>query len=760
MKKNKISAFAMAALTASSLWLGSCKDDFSEEDLINAQQERADEQSAENIAVINGSNVTYRVNLHSNQEPQTGVSVSVTDQGTGEQTTATTDDSGNAVFADIPLGAKLVEVRSEGHANMSWVVDFGEPVQGRHYQMSNGNAFALEVAEFSKVEMLQTEGMQTATITGKVSIETDLTNDAPEVPQDLVLRANLDATVPSSHSSSSDGFGSSIYVSGSLTFTEGGVATATVDNTTGEYTLRVPATDEESPVEIILPMVEADQTLLHDHLNGVEVGPQLSTLPARFGPKVTAKATPDVPGTIAVFPEPPPPGRGVSFDFVGESTEMFGSSNILNGDVIELVNGSSVGNNAGFANVSNGEGYQSSPTLTVSAPDLTDVQGGVQAELSPVMRWELTSFTITDGGAGYNAIDNFNYAIRAFDAGNNELTLYSDEDLNFGGPLVGSIGAPVPSDVTGGLILDNYAIVIGNNGFEPNVVYTNEPVDRFELTITAPSDTPATNQLNYNGQLTHIELIEIGDGYRDNPTVNIEGGSPTTPASFELVTRRQWVLQVDNSTNTQPYVVPPANGYAPTFTAEIINAVSGLPSPSNLDNAEINENGVITDVNDADNLIQMSVENGNVVLPEGLVGNSWVTSESYEKPRLLFIEPQHKRAAAPITVNSDGEITDITYSDATTGRGYDAPFTMEVVSLSGTGSGVDFVLELGSGSNLGFRLASITLINGGSGYLGNNIDVQQSSTNIVLEDISSGQTYVRDINYGTGATLDDVLPPN
>ena len=67
MKKNKISAFAMAALTASSLWFGSCKDDFSEEDLINAQQERADEQSAENIAVINGSNVTYRVNLHSNQ---------------------------------------------------------------------------------------------------------------------------------------------------------------------------------------------------------------------------------------------------------------------------------------------------------------------------------------------------------------------------------------------------------------------------------------------------------------------------------------------------------------------------------------------------------------------------------------------------------------------------------------------------------------------------------------------------------------------
>ena len=755
MKKNKISAFALAALTVSSLWLGSCKDDFSEEDLINAQQERADEQSAENIAVINASNVTYRVNLHSNQEPQVGVSVSITDQSTGELSSTTTDASGNAIFTDINLGAKLVQVVSENHADMSWVVDFGEPTEGRHYQILNGNAFALEVAEFSKVEMVQTTGMQTATVTGLVSIETDLTNRSSEVPQDLVLRANLDGFVNASHSNPGNSSFSSIYVEGSLTFTEGNIASATVNNETGEYTLQVPATEDGSFVEIILPLVEADQTLAHSFLNGVEVGPQVSTVPARFGPGVEAKETPNVDGTIAVFPEPAAPGRGVAFDFVAPPTGIFGTSAANN---IFLLENGLTSFSSGIINGSMGEGYQSTPSLTVSEPNLTEEQGGVQAELTPVMRWELPSFNITAGGDGYAVNSSFDYEIRAFNSDDEQITFFSDEGFGTFTTVVGSFENPVTSDDTGSLNAETYEVQISQVGFDNNIVYTNQPVARFEVAVPGTAGTQPTITLTYNGMVEFIRVDNEGDGYTDNPSITFEGGSPTTPANFELRASKQWIIEVDNTSVTQSYLIPPDQGETANFVAEIVNELDGSTFNSNLAAAEVDENGFITAI-DATFLDELLTENGNVVLPQGPLSHWATVFLSFEKPRLLFVEPEHERATADVTVNDDGEITFINIVNG--GLGYPAPFGLEIVSLSGTGSGVDFVLDIDGDENTGYFADGLVLINGGSGYLGPDINIEQSnSTQDLSFVLKNGQTAIQNIDYGTGATLDDVLPPN
>lgn len=231
--KNRVLQFFALFLAASMLF--SCQDEFTEEDALNAQQQI-------DVAV-------YVYNAATAEEaPVAGATVTLI-QG-GETRTATTDDSGAAIFNDAKVGGFIYTVDGD---NFSKVVEEGD----------------FEAADFRQgqetflVGVYPSDAENTAIIKGRVAIEMDLTNKTTEYASGIELLAFVELN------------------EGTKTF-----AVTTDEN--GYYEFSVPADfDEATDVEIRFPDLELSQSIAYRKLatesgSFPEVLPEIKEYPVLF----------------------------------------------------------------------------------------------------------------------------------------------------------------------------------------------------------------------------------------------------------------------------------------------------------------------------------------------------------------------------------------------------------------------------------------------------------------------------------------------
>jgi hypothetical protein len=154
----------------------------------------------------------------------------------------------------------------------------------------------------------------------------------------------------------------------------------------------------------------------------------------------------------------------------------------------------------GIALSSAGVGYETAPTISISAPDIS---GGVQAVATATLSaaGNLKSINRTAGGAGYTVAPTITIT---------------------GG---GGSGATATAAVSDGAIT-GFTVTNAGSGYTsvPSVTITADAGD----TITAPASGTAV--LGYS--VASVTVSTAGTGYSAAPTVTITGGgNPTTPAT-------------------------------------------------------------------------------------------------------------------------------------------------------------------------------------------------------------------------------------
>ncbi|TXN35573.1 carboxypeptidase regulatory-like domain-containing protein [Flagellimonas hymeniacidonis] len=723
----------------------SCKNDFSEEDVLQSQKELTQEQAKENAAAITLASglLDYSITLHDDESPVAEATITITNQKDGSVATTTTDQNGNALFVDILLGGYHVAVSATSFANFSYMVDFGSLLEGVHYQNINNKIVPIETSEASKIEVFRLDGESAATIKGVVSIETDLTNSAPEVPQDITIRANLDAEVNAQHSrlENSNGVGNtSIYIEGSFTFTQGNIGIALVDNTSGEYSMQVPANVKGTEIELLFPLVEAGQRLAYSNINGADEAPQVGVLPAVFGPDITPTTTPAIPNVIAEFDPVPLPGRGFTMPI-----ERRGRNSILPAQLNGLIDDFPIEED--FPNVkfraTQGSGYQISPTVTITAPEsVIDTIAGIHAD----MLWDFQSITITDGGSGYNPFQDV--FVRARFTLEDDMT--SDVFL-----------AIVEADGSGSLPTG----IIDLNVPEE---FTHQVFD-VELIFGATPGTLPTGTLTYSGKVDVFHVYYAGFGYTTVPDFEISGGDPTEPATLEVTDMAfRHFTELDNSTISQPYVLLPEIQYTyANVPGNKITDTRFLASNLNED-GDFSVGQIIDPLEDylkvEDHGLDFNKSVLNTVGNSGKKVHAYLDQMSYITPEVLIIEPEHEQTTASVIIK-DGEITGL--ENIYVGRGYNSAYGLTLKTLDG-------LTEAGSGATIaltGFLedlvttehtwSENYTITNPGSGYSEHaNIAEEPFSGPVGAITVKNGEVKIINVNYGTGRPVDDLGTSN
>ena len=777
MKRNKNYFSIIGIVLACGVLITSCADNFDEEELLLRQQERSDriaaqeaaeeaaDEAAEEVlsaanaaALAAAANLTYTITLHSDDLPVADADVLLTNQNGGSTAAVTTDANGNAIFTDIDLGGYNVAISSDNHLNASYLVDFGSPQDGVHYEWVNGSIVALEQSEASKIELLELNGTQTATIKGNVEIETDLTNTTPEVPLDITIRANLDnfngLFEHTNNSFNGSNSASTFYINGSYSLTEGDIGSADVDPNTGAYSMMVPAQEDGTTIELLFPLVETDQTLGFSSVNGQDVGAQVGTQAAVFGPDITASATPNLGGVVAQFPEPEAPGRGFSVGNFERMPADINAGNTFN-EVPYSINGFPLDAFSGSRTRGNqGSGYLLTPTVTASAPDLM----GSNAEnitIEAWMNWTLES-------VAYAAQPALTY-------GPNELITISLEISDVNGVQdiydLATINAGVAGDLVADSVdVDPLLLMAPGGG---NVITTNYVVTSFNIVFTGNQANNPSGTLTRSGSVDLFRVINDGEGYTNIPIITV-GAAPNggTNASLEIYEMSfRYSFDLDNSGVTQGYVV------LPEITFEL-ETVPGAFNPST---------SVILTTLDADGFIDLSepqdpltdglmVSNGNLVFDDDLfsanVGavttvDKGLTGFSYSEPSAIIVEPTHEQTTADVDVNNDGEITGL--SNISVGSGYTSEYDVTLVTQNGLpGAGavidlVDFDTDSDTGEvTWGGNANDFIVVEPGSGYTEDvniSVEVFSATTSVTVR---NGETKILNVNYGTGDRVSDV----
>ncbi|WP_435622535.1 carboxypeptidase-like regulatory domain-containing protein [Flagellimonas sp.] len=771
-----------------------CKDDFTEEDLLNANIEAAEQQEIDKAdraaAAINaaGELLSYSVKVvSSNNEPVAGASVTLqaaaqTGEG-GDPQTVTTDANGEAFFGRAVIGGNILSIAADGFLDITASVDFGSISEGVHFRIIDGVVVPTPVTESSIVPLLSdASGDETATISGVVTIETDLTNNTPEVPQDLTLRASL------------PNFANQFNVAGSInleiySFDSGlGIGTATVDNTTGEYTMNVPATEGGLSVEIYVPDVSADQRLAIAYRNGERLDrPEYVDIPTNFGPNQSYDGVPYVPGAIWTFDQPEAAGQGFDFTYtpLGRNIEdgVYDLEDFLTPDYMndyEIIRTTSLGS-----------GYTNAPLLTFDDQTGSGAYGWGNIEIA------IDGLTLDVAGAQLPPNDNDLFAlvydvVRPTLDENGNIVLVTE--VSGGGEAIfltisTNEGGGISQTAVDEALSD--AIAQGFTGFEPNDLFQLKEIDGFitNLRFISNNGNPQAEILVSSmavGRVYEFVVDDGGEGYTDptfvfshpeNGLVMVDeddidndgdntdlvsldsrGSGPMAHANInvdQFATR--WIMTPDNSGVTVPYTTLPSDldyeyenvdpdGNSFNTNDHISDADFGNPQGSLLGALEVDANGHIQFIDQITEL--------------------FATDEfSASMPRTLIEEPQAVAARVDIDwigVDDNGGITSYDDDVEEYGAGYTEQFTVTVEPAAVGAPGTDALVNLTDGqfteSGEYEWDGDYEIKAGGSGYL-QELNVQNFkgySGDDFNQQVFPGETYFFNIEYGTGDKQEDV----
>jgi len=599
----------------------------------------------------------------------------------------------------------------------------------------------------------------TATITGKVTIENDFTNTKTEVPQNITLKANFASNLTGSVTGSTD---AAVNIT-SYTFNVAGIGSAAVDNTTGNYTMKVPSTAAGVTYTLIIPEIEGSVTMAGSTVNGLpangQPAPQIFPAAmlsatdgaAQWGPLVgTYDAIPSVTGVKAVFSTPPSPGAGLTFNMTALSRPLsttdgingttwdtfagFGSGPVNAADQTKFEVGETV-----YQLTSRGSGYTASPAITVNGVN-------TNALFKASIRGFLTSIGAS-GGTGYTT-------------GAATVSIQITDNATVPNTITVAT-APCQITATSGAItavtLPSGPVAWASTGNSSGSSAFN--VVSINATVTQGGGSGASFTPSWNTEIDHIMLEKAGTGYSSVPTIAFAAGSVSTATLVVKEFRTQWSVALSNSANTTPYSILPKDI---TFQYNQLNA------------------GVVTSKNVMDQFNNSVDINANIVASAGTViqkdlNEIYRTAKfSASKPQALITASESVTTQATVTVATDGTITSIALpasSAATYGKGYSTPPTVTIQPMVTGAPGSGAVVDLSSVTTFDpvtgeYKLSSsatVTPLVKGSGYVG---EVNQILTTLgsntsaafapvppsagIQATVKTGETAVINIDYGSG----------
>lgn len=689
--------------------------------LANGLAEDEAERAAQMVALNEaGMLLSYTLLVQEDRVPVPGVTVILTNAGAGSTETVTTDANGAAIFNNVPIGANSVIISATGYMTASFIVDSGSP----SWSTVNGIIIPEIRTESNIVPIFSTSG-STAVIKGKVDIQTDLTNNTPEIPQSTVV---IQAVVTVSNEeilSGNSGYTSNI-IGYSIDF--GDVGTATVDPATGEYSITVPANaDGDVDISLTIPNIEENQKLAVEKLDGQEITPEYRDVPTFFGPDAVEDAITNVFGIKAVNSyDPSAAGLGFNFTATKKPRGLGTWTRANPSEPFEM-------SNVDYKMTNRGSGYSGSPTITISDGGATS-----DAKMKASLKGYFTGITNYNKGTGYTPTETVTVKIGYFD---NDDVFHSMTNIT---------GATVTVEADGTLPdieIGDFLLYVGSDNLfkTENIDATGYQVANFAIQFgTAMTDpaTLATASVTVVASVNAIKMTDGGEGYTSAPTITFTGGTTNAVLEIEEI-RFQWWLDVDNSGNTEPYNVMPDD-------IDYQYEDEGFY----IDNDMRDQfDGFNTDIS---NLLE--VEGGNIVWKD--------ETKQYYTEKYSTVAPTALVEQATITLYkwdlelSDGELN--SFDDEVSGKGYDNSFTVSIEpAITGApGSGAEVYLTWNYVENTNeWVLNNEWITNPGSGYL-ENLNVQGTIINYAgsadIIGAKPGQTYVRDIHYGTGDKQEDV----
>jgi len=295
--KKFISLSILALSVFFAIFLNSCKKDFTEEDAINLLDSLQTAQQ-------NGGIIQYSVNVVSvgnsacqKSTKAEGATVAVAQNGI--IVTKTTGPEGIVVFENMRIGNVAVNVQFADHTTADFVADLTpNSLAGQDFSGQTRYASTL-------VPMFPTTGTTMATISGKITVESNLVNTSREVAEgahvigviDVASPEFLPYISPTGDAINTDCAGKII----SIVFSNfGSIGTA---NSSGIYSLTMPATALGLPVILRIDDYVTDQSLLLNQLHGQNVfGVQI--VRTTFSDLIIASTIPSVAGAYVTISAP------------------------------------------------------------------------------------------------------------------------------------------------------------------------------------------------------------------------------------------------------------------------------------------------------------------------------------------------------------------------------------------------------------------------------------------------------------------------
>lgn len=747
-----------------------CKDDFNEEDFLRVQSElklkqdevirqridsASEEAVKEYIAAANEAGDLLAVSLvvRENGNALEGVTVTLS-SGTPNEiasgrakatTTGTTDASGMVVFDRVTIGAGTAVFSKQGYVTATAIYDFGLPENPVAIQVStpNGSTVTKYVPprkkfEEAAVSMISAtpSSSSTATITGHVTIENDLTNTTPEVPAGIVLRANLTNLI-----TNDQGFFKSYTLADNSSL---GRATIAAD---GTYTMVVPATASGTKIDFIVPNIESTCRMA---VNGYDDGtgnaialptPEYRNVPTTWGPQVgTTTFVPTVVGARVQLPAAPAAGSGLSFDFTPVPMP-------LRTGIIDLVTDDNLGddnNNTVYRIASRGTftAPYSTPTVTITGG------GGAGATATATLQAVVTELVVSNRGANYTPMVDLELWAKVEGAADEKLSTYSD--------LITDQGRlPVALDLN--------AIDGDNGGFggddTPLTLVADKVYTEFYIKVVPQGNVfvgPATVTATTKVDLKQVEITLGGAGYTSAPTFSFSAGNPVIETrEFKMF----WNITPVMTAGTDYAVLPDMTIDYPQSATQNGFSVNEVRT--------FNPNNIEATAAAVSLQSQLSIMNGDVVKKfPALTVRTNFRSTTQPSVRITNVTPTNARLSfAGNAINATtGQITAApTVPQGGAGVGYNTKLIGQIVpAIEGApGSGATLSINYNSDNyipgSMEWRInngnpTTFTITNAGSGYLPNlnRKDWENASLPSTLNGVQAGKAYVQNFSYGTG----------
>jgi hypothetical protein len=456
----------------------SCRDEFTEKDAIDLQSQAAAdaaqldaslslEQQREmellrdslariggiiqyTVSVVDAGNAVFADGDGTNSGRVKGTKAvsgaTVTLAQNGVIATATTGADGLAVFDDMRIGNAAVNVAVADFTDVNYVADL-TPRGAAGSASGDVNYANLTRTAATQIPVFPTTGPNTGTLTGRVTFESDLTNNTPEFPAtNVIATINADDNFIAKyiHPIGDEGNTPNEDLGGRvirISYSDASVSGA-VDPTDGSYSLTVPASAAGLEMFVVTSDVIADQTLLLNEWRGQSVvGEQ--TVRALFGPGVRdagstgfpdndysnmtdPSSIPWVSPAYVTFSAPDATGGVQQPQVEAEGTAVVGWSGTISSIEVDDA----------------GKGYTQAPVVVIDGDGVGAAATATISTSTNIMDQVVTGVTVDNAGTGYTDDDTSVSLEFGGDEAEIDVTLLASVQTVQGtGPVITDIGS-------------------------------------------------------------------------------------------------------------------------------------------------------------------------------------------------------------------------------------------------------------------------------------------------------------------------------